>query len=237
MGSVSPLSQKRALLSLLEWLVVTNRYNKGMEREVFSSLNPKTLKTFVLEDRPLFRLFLKQWLGEKNGHHLSFFDSPEKIEANGEPRDIELLAAHLLPSRLHFKRLGEIQGHGVYGEGLDFTTIQWCRKSGVKALLDLRDGLEEWEQGLQALGNGQTAETSSVLRALNGSQGKGISRLSRRETEVARMLVKGFSAKQVASALGTSEGTVKNQRKSVYRKLGIVRATQLAGALGFGRSR
>ena len=32
----------------------------------------------------------------------------------------------------------------------------------------------------------------------------------------------------------TSEGTVKNQRKSVYRKLGIVRATQLAGALGFG---
>jgi len=194
-------------------------------------------KTFVLEDRPLFRVFLKHWLGEKNGHQLSFFDSPEKMEANDEPRDIELFAAHLLPSRLHFKRVEKIHGHGVYGEGLDFTTIQWCRKSGVKALFDLRDGLEEWEQGLQALGNGQTAETSSVLRALKGSQGKGISRLSRRETEGARMLVKGFSAKQVASALGTSEGTVKNQRKSVYRKLGIVRATQLAGALGYGRAR
>jgi len=58
-------------------------------------------------------------------------------------------------------------------------------------------------------------------------------KLSRREAEVARMLVKGFSAKQVAAALGTSEGTVKNQRKAVYRKLGIVRATQLAGAMGF----
>ena len=208
-----------------------------MDQDSQSIATLRTLKTFVLEDRPLFRLFFKQWLGEKNGHQLSFFDSPEKLEANHEPRDVELLAAHLLPSRLHFKRVEEIHGHGVYGEGLDSTTIQWCRKSGVKALLDLRDGLEEWEQGLQALGNGQTAETSSVLRALNGSQGKGISRLSRRETEVARMLVKGFSAKQVASALGTSEGTVKNQRKSVYRKLGIVRATQLAGAVGFGRSR
>ena len=71
---------------------------------------------------------------------------------------------------------------------------------------------------------------------MNG-HGKGISRLSRRETEVARMLVKGFSAKQVAAALGTSEGTVKNQRKAVYKKLGIIRATQLAGAMGYSKVR
>jgi len=185
----------------------------------------------------MFRLFLKQWLGEKNGHQLSFFDSADGLEASQEPRDIELLAAHLLPGRHHFKQDLQIHGHGVYGEGLDPSTIQWCRRSGVKALLDLRDGLEEWEQSLKALGNGHMAETSSVTRALNSGHGKGISRLSQRETEVARMLVKGFSAKQVASALGTSEGTVKNQRKSVYRKLGIVRATQLAGALGYGRAR
>ena len=72
-----------------------------------------------------------------------------------------------------------------------------------------------------------------MRQILNQGLGKGLSRLSRRETEVARMLVKGFSAKQVAAALGTTEGTIKNQRKSVYRKLGIVRATQLAGAMGF----
>jgi hypothetical protein len=44
-------------------------------------------------------------------------------------------------------------------------------------------------------------------------------------------------AKQVAAALGTSEGTVKNQRKAVYKKLGIIRATQLAGAMGYSKAR
>ena len=86
---------------------------------------------------------------------------------------------------------------------------------------------------MEALHNGQNGETSSITHHLNNGHSKGMTRLSRREAEVARMLVKGFSAKQVAAALGTSEGTVKNQRKSAYRKLGIVRATQLAGAMGF----
>jgi DNA-binding NarL/FixJ family response regulator len=83
------------------------------------------------------------------------------------------------------------------------------------------------------MAKGESMETASVVEAVRQGQGKGVMRLSRRENEVARMLVKGFSAKQVAAALGTSEGTVKNQRKAVYRKLGIVRATQLAGAMGY----
>lgn len=192
-----------------------------------------TLKTFILENRDLYRLFLRHWLEDRNGHQVVFFDSAEALQNSPEPRRFELMAAHLLPSRMHFKRDQNRHGHAVYGEGLDPTTIFWCRKSGVGAILDLRDGADDWQRCLEALGNGQSAETSSVARTLGQGEGKGLTRLSRREAEVSRMLVKGFSAKQVAAALGTSEGTVKNQRKSAYRKLGIVRATQLAGALGF----
>lgn len=191
------------------------------------------LKTFILENRDLFRFFLREWLEGKNGHQVTFFDSTEALENNHEPRDLEMLAAHLLPSRLHFKRNQGSHGHAVYGEGLDASTILWCRKSGVAGIMDLRDGMEDWGRCLESVRNGETAETSSARNILNQGHGKGLPRLSRRETEVARMLVKGFSAKQVAAALGTSEGTVKNQRKAVYRKLGIVRATQLAGAMGF----
>ena len=190
-------------------------------------------KTFILEDREFYRLFLRHWLGEKNGHQVYFFDSPEALEANGEARDLELLASHLLPSRLQGRGNSVRCGRAVYGEGWDGSTVLWCRKSGVQAILDLRDGLEDWKRCLDGLGNGEIVETPSITRMMNGGHAKGISRLSRRESEVARMLVKGFSAKQVAAALGTSEGTVKNQRKAAYRKLGIVRATQLAGALGF----
>ena len=144
-----------------------------------------------------------------------------------------MMAAHLLPGRMHFKNNGTAHRHAVYGEALDAATIHWCRKSGVEGILDLQDGEEEWSRCLQAMGNGKTSETSSVSKALNEGHGKGVAKLSRREAEVARMLVKGFSAKQAAASLRTSEGTVKNQRKAVYRKLGIVRAIQLAGAMGF----
>ena len=191
------------------------------------------LKTFILENRELYRLLLSKFLGEKNGHQVVFFESPHELENNHEPRDLEMMAAHLLPSRLHFKNNGAVQRHAVYGEALDSATILWCRKSGVTGILDLQDGEEDWSRCLHAMGNGETSETSSVSKALNEGHGKGVVKLSRREAEVARMLVKGFSAKQVAASLGTSEGTVKNQRKAVYRKLGIVRATQLAGAMGF----
>jgi len=191
------------------------------------------LKTFILENRELYRLLLAKFLGEKNGHEVVFFTSPDELENNHDPRDFEMMAAHLLPGRVHFKNNGPPHSHAVYGEGLDSATIHWCRKSGVNGILDLQDGEEEWSRCLQALGNGETSETSSVSKALNEGHGKGVAKLSRREAEVARMLVKGFSAKQVAASLGTSEGTVKNQRKAVYRKLGIVRATQLAGAMGF----
>ena len=191
------------------------------------------LKTFILENRELYRLLWAKFLGERNGHEVVFFTSPEELEANHDPRDFEIMAAHLLPGRVHFKNHGTAHRHAVYGEALDSATILWCRKSGVQGILDLQDGEAEWTRCLQALGNGETSETSSVSKALNEGHGKGVAKLSRREAEVARMLVKGFSAKQVAAALGTSEGTVKNQRKAVYRKLGIVRATQLAGVMGF----
>ena len=208
-----------------------------MNQSVPSSATPQSLKTFILEDREPLRFFLEKWLGEKNGHHVVFFTSAEEMRNSHEPRNLELMAAHLLPGRLHFKNDHLGHGHAVYGEALDSSTILWCRKSGVRGILDLRDNLEEWARCLRVLGNGESAETPSVAQTLNSGHGKGLALLSRRETEVARMLVKGSSAKQVAAALGTSEGTVKNQRKAVYRKLGIVRATQLAGAMGLTKAR
>jgi len=191
------------------------------------------LKTFILENRELYRLLLAKIVSEKSGHEVVFFSSPEELENNHDTRDLELIAAHLLPGRLHFKKDGPQHRHAIYGEAMDSATILWCRKSGVNGILDLQDGAEDWTRSLQSLGNGGISETPTVARTLNEGQGKAVAKLSRREAEVARMLVKGFSAKQVAASLGTSEGTVKNQRKAVYRKLGIVRATQLAGAMGY----
>jgi DNA-binding NarL/FixJ family response regulator len=46
-------------------------------------------------------------------------------------------------------------------------------------------------------------------------------RLSPREIEVLRLMAGGYSNREIADALGTSEGTVKNQASSVLSKLGV----------------
>lgn len=210
-----------------------NWQENGMNNPGHVNQTGSAVKTFILEDREVYRLFLRHWLGERNGHQVVFFDSPEALQANGDPRDLEFMAAHLLSGRHRPRTNVHAHAHAVYGEGLDGSTILWCRKNGVNALFDLRDRLEEWARCLEGMKKGERVETSSITRRMNGGQVKTLARLSRRENEVARMLVRGHSAKQVAAALGTSEGTVKNQRKAVYRKLGIVRATQLARAMGY----
>ena len=75
----------------------------------------------------------------------------------------------------------------------------------------------------------------SIEKVVSGSDLKvGMHRLSKRELQVAKMLVLGNSTREVAKQLGVTEGTIKNQRKSVYRKLGIVRSSQLPHAMGNG---
>lgn len=50
--------------------------------------------------------------------------------------------------------------------------------------------------------------------------------LSEREMEIARMMVQGFTNRQISSALYMSEGTVRNYISNIYSKIGIGDRTQ-----------
>ncbi|RWC50121.1 MAG: LuxR family transcriptional regulator [Mesorhizobium sp.] len=58
------------------------------------------------------------------------------------------------------------------------------------------------------------------------------SRLSRRETEIARHLVDGGNAKTISRSLAISPGTVRNHIKQVYRKLGVHSQVELLATIG-----
>jgi DNA-binding NarL/FixJ family response regulator len=76
---------------------------------------------------------------------------------------------------------------------------------------------------------------SSPTEALRGEAAAWPGRLTLRETEVLRLVARGFSNREVAEALGTAEGTVKNQLSSVMSKLGVRDRTRaVLKALEFG---
>ena len=46
-------------------------------------------------------------------------------------------------------------------------------------------------------------------------------RLTQREIEVVRLMSGGYSNREIAYALGTAEGTIKNQVSSILAKFGV----------------
>ncbi len=66
-------------------------------------------------------------------------------------------------------------------------------------------------------------EARDVLRGLGAALGEQFERwnLTPAEREIALLLMKGLSLKEIAQARGTSERTVRQQARGVYRKAGV----------------
>ncbi|MFZ4688504.1 MAG: response regulator transcription factor [Polymorphobacter sp.] len=76
---------------------------------------------------------------------------------------------------------------------------------------------------------GQWFDRLAMSRALERVQAlNGAATLTRRERDVARLVATGQRNRDIAGALGISEGTVKMHLHNVYSKLGLESRTQLA---------
>jgi DNA-binding NarL/FixJ family response regulator len=118
-------------------------------------------------------------------------------------------------------------------------------KAGARGYLLKDVSLEQLTEAIRTVAGGGTlirpAITERVLRGLEHVR-RDFDALSppdpltKRETEILRLMAGGYSNREIADALGTAEGTVKNHASSILSKLGVrdrTRAVLKALELGY----
>lgn len=118
-------------------------------------------------------------------------------------------------------------------------------RAGARGFLLKDISLERLAEAIRSVAAGLTlirpAITERVLRGLKAAPSAFASldlpdRLTNREAEILRLMAGGFNNREIADALGTSEGTVKNHVSSILSKLGVrdrVRAVLRGVELGY----
>lgn len=110
------------------------------------------------------------------------------------------------------------------------TAVLDAVRLGARGFLLKDASLEDLAEAVRAAARGESsirpAVTHRVLRGLERHPSAFASAevpepLTRREREVLRLMAGGHSNREIATALGTSEGTVKNQASSILGKLGV----------------
>jgi DNA-binding NarL/FixJ family response regulator len=103
-------------------------------------------------------------------------------------------------------------------------------RAGARGFLLKDVSLEQLTGAIRTVAAGgtliQPTVTERVLRGLEGMRPRFESldppdALTPRETEVLRLMAGGYSNREIARALGTAEGTVKNHASSILSKLGV----------------
>lgn len=126
---------------------------------------------------------------------------------------------------------GEITGYRLY-------QYSWEVHEAIElvtALAFFLGGYLLWRSHQQL--NERNAEVERHLRAAQGEFFKMIQArfnhwgFTDAERDIALLTVKGMSVSEIASLRETSEGTIKSQNNSIYRKAGVKSRTQLLGLL------
>jgi DNA-binding NarL/FixJ family response regulator len=103
-------------------------------------------------------------------------------------------------------------------------------RGGIAGFLLKDVGADQLVQALRTVAGGGTLILPAVSeRAARYVKRQGTTfeaaelpdRLTRREQEILRLMAGGYSNREIAEALGTAEGTIKNHASSILSKLGV----------------
>lgn len=197
-------------------------------------------RVFIVEDHQMFRIGLKQIIRDSVGFELAG-ESEYVLDAvgqiNNEKVDIVLLDLNLhgesglkLIHTLRFR--GEEPLVCVLSNHLDQWLLEACEKAGANAYVlkdaskdELLGALERLQPGVFIDGMNRLARAKPILEVPEAFIGK--AKLSPRELDCLPLLASESREEEVAELLQISVHTLRNHRKSIYRKLGVSSKAEL----------
>jgi DNA-binding NarL/FixJ family response regulator len=178
-------------------------------------------------------------------------DGDEAVEMIRRERPDAVLLDVRMPKRTGIEVLRELRASNALPPTILLTTFDDDEallegvKAGARGYLLKDVTLEQLTGAIRTVAAGGTlirpAITERVLRGLEHIRPsfEALSPpdpLTRRELEILRLMAGGYSNREIADALGTAEGTVKNHASSILSKLGVrdrTRAVLKALELGY----
>jgi DNA-binding NarL/FixJ family response regulator len=178
-------------------------------------------------------------------------DGDEGIEAIRRERPDVVLLDLRMPKKNGIEVLRALRSEGALPPTILLTTFDddeallEAVKAGARGYLLKDVTLEQLTEAIRTVASGgsfiRPAVTERVLRGLEHIRrdfdALGLpDPLTKREVEILRLMAGGYSNREIADALGTAEGTVKNHASSILSKLGVrdrTRAVLKALELGY----
>ena len=211
------------------------------------------IRVVIVDDQTLVRQGVRSLLELAGGMAIvgEASDGDEAVEIIRRERPDVVLLDVRMPRRSGVDVLRDLRAAGDPARAILLTTFDDDEaliegmKAGAKGYLLKDVSLEQLTSAIRTVAQGGTfirpAVTEKVLRGLEHVRHdfdalEMPDALTAREVEILRLMAGGYSNGEIADALGTAVGTVKNQASSILSKLGVrdrTRAVLKALELGY----
>jgi DNA-binding NarL/FixJ family response regulator len=211
------------------------------------------VRILIVDDHPMVRDMIRLGCEERPGLQVvgEAANGSEALEASERLHPDVVVLDLILPGIDGFevmRRLREMDGAIrilVLTNRDDAEAALESLRLGVKGYVEKTTALEKLVDAIEAVGRGEEVFAPALERQAYARLGslarqartaaRAAAMLSRRESDVVRLIADGLTARQIATRLRLSQRTVETHISSLYEKLGVrtrVQAVQRAATLG-----
>ena len=202
--------------------------------------SPHIIKTVLVDDHQIITDSLAILLERIDGIEVveTFNDSRKVIDALGVLQPDIVITDYHMPYIDGINLTGKIKSSFpdmyviVLSVNEDPKDIKQAYQAGASGYLLKKIGKEELSTAIREIYGGKLYYNQEVLKAILSEESKKrdtfiikpnevLARLTPRETEIVKLLVKEYSSQEIATMLHISTGTVETHRHNILRKLDV----------------